>query len=83
MPGIARERRVQESGATEAIEGLEIEFRIIPESEAKKVIERYIRGHRGCTTSEIIESTRLDPALVVEVLKLLEEEGKVKGEEVE
>ncbi|MBC8521569.1 MAG: hypothetical protein H8D26_06230 [Methanomicrobia archaeon] len=39
MSGIARERWVQ---GVEATEGIEIEFRIIPESEAKGVIERYI-----------------------------------------
>lgn len=80
MSGIARERGVQGIGEPE---GIGIEFGIIPESEARVVIEGYIRGHPGCTTSEIIENLILDPALVVEVLNFLEEKGKVKSEEVE
>ncbi|MBA7517070.1 hypothetical protein ES705_09120 [subsurface metagenome] len=79
MSGIARERRIQEIGEPE---GIGIEFGIISESEARVVIEGYIRGHPGCTTSEIIENLRLDPSLVVEVLNHLEEEDKVRGEEV-
>jgi len=40
MSGIARERRLQEIGETEAIGGKGIEFRIIPESEVKDVKKR-------------------------------------------
>ena len=80
MSGISRERRVQEMVEPG---GIKVEFKIIPESEAKGVIEGYVRAHPGCITSEIIENLRLDPALVVEVLNSLEEEGKVKSEEVE
>ncbi len=58
-------------------------LRVIPESEAKKVIKKYIREHPGCITSDIIENLNLDPALAVQALNLLEEEGKVRGEEVE
>ncbi len=82
MSGIARERRVQEISGMGAIERKEIEFRVIPESEASEVIERYVKGHPGCITSEIIENLTLEPSLVVEVLNLLEEEGKIRGEEV-
>ncbi len=74
------EMQIQE--IQERKEEKEIEFRVISENEAKKVIERYTSEHPGCTTSEIIENLKLDPALVVEVLNLLEEEGKVRGEEV-
>ncbi len=49
----------------------------------EKVIKKYIREHPGCITSEIIENLNLDPALAVQALNLLEEEGKVRGEEVE
>jgi hypothetical protein len=83
MSEIVRERRIQEIEAREALEGTEVKFRIIPESEAKGVIEGYVRAHPGCITSEIIENLKLDPALVVEALNFLEDEGKVKGEEVE
>ena len=82
MSEIAQESRVHEIGGTDAIEGTEIEFGIIPEREAKEVIERYIHEYPGCTTSEIIENVKLDPSLVVAVLNLLEEEGKVKSEEI-
>jgi len=61
MSEIARERRLQESEVGEATEGIEIKFRIIPENEAKEVIEGYVREHPGCITSEIIENLKLDP----------------------
>lgn len=80
MSGIARERRIQE---IVEFGGIKVEFKSIPESEAKGVIEGYVRAHLGCITSEIIENLGLDPSIVVEALKLLEEKGKVKSEEVE
>lgn len=82
MSEIAQESRVHKIVGTDAIEGTEIEFGIIPEGGAKAVIERNIHGYPGCTTSEIIENVKLDPSLVVAVLNLLEEEGKVKSEEI-
>ncbi|MCK4397409.1 MAG: hypothetical protein KAV25_00260 [Methanophagales archaeon] len=83
MSAIAQEKHIQDIGETGGIVGKVIELRVIPESEAKKVIKKYIREHPGCITSEIIENLELDPALAVEALNLLEEEGKVRGEEVE
>jgi len=64
-------------------EGEILELDFIPISEARYMVDTYIKRHPGCTTSEIIESLRLDPSVIVEVLKLLGEEGKVKREEVE
>ena len=83
MSAIAQGKHIQDIGEIGGIGGKVIELRVIPESEAKKVIKKYIREHPGCITSEIIENLNLDPALAVEALNLLEEEGKVKGEEVE
>jgi len=83
MSAIAQEKHIQDIGEVKGIVGKVIDLRVIPESEAKKVIKKYIMEHPGCITSEIIENLRLDPALVVETLDLLEEEGKVRGEEVE
>ncbi len=83
MSAIAQEKHIQDIGEVKGIGGEVIDLRVIPESEAKEVIKKYIREHPGCITSEIIENLRLDPALAVETLVLLEEEGKVRGEEVE
>lgn len=84
MSAIAQEKHIQDIGEVKGIVGKVIDLsRVIPESEAKKVIKKYIREHPGCITSDIIENLKLDPALAVEVLNLLEEEGKVRGEEVE
>lgn len=82
MSAIAQEKHIQDIGEVRGIGGKEIDLWVIPESEAKKVIKKYIREHPGCITSEIIENLELDPALAVETLDLLEE-GKVRGEEVE
>jgi predicted transcriptional regulator len=83
MSAIAQEKHIQDIGEIGGIGGKEIDLRVIPESEAKKVIKKYIREHPGCITSDIIENLNLDPALAVQALNLLEEEGKVRGEEVE
>nr|QNO51300.1 hypothetical protein ILBEGJOJ_00030 [Methanosarcinales archaeon ANME-1 ERB6] len=83
MSAIAQEKHLQDIGEVKEIVGKVIDLRVIPESEAKKVIKKYIREHPGCITSEIIENLNLDPALAVEALNVLEEEGKVRGEEVE
>ena len=83
MSAIAQEKHIQDIGEVKGIVGKVIDLRVIPENEAKKVIKKCIREHPGCITSEIIENLELDPALVVEALNLLEEEGKVRGEEVE
>ena len=83
MSAIAQEKHLQDIGEVKGIVGKVIDLRVIPESEAKKVIKKYISEHPGCITSEIIENLELDPALAVQALNLLEEEGKVRGEEVE
>jgi len=83
VSAITQGKHVQDVGEIGGIVGKVIDLRVIPESEAKKVIKKYISEHPGCITSEIIENLELDPALAVEALNLLEEEGKVRGEEVE
>jgi len=64
--------RIEEEGVEELVE--------IPEKEALARINDYVKNHPGCRTSEIIYNLRLDPDLVLRVLKKLEEEGKVRGE---
>jgi len=66
VSAIAQEKHIQDIGEIGGIVGKVIELRVIPESEAKKVIKKYIREHPGCITSEIIENLELDPALAVE-----------------
>ena len=83
MSAIAQEKHLQDIGEIGGIVGKVIDLRVIPKSEAKKVIKKYIREHPGCITSEVIENLNLDPALAVQALNLLEDEGKVRGEEVE
>lgn len=68
----------------ESLERIEEEEELvkIPEEEALARIDDYVRNHPGCRTSEIIFNLRLDPDLVLKVLKKLEERGKVRGENV-
>ena len=56
-----------------------IELKKIPKDEAKKLILDYIEKHEGCWTDEIIFDLKLDPVLVVEVLKELEGEEEVES----
>jgi predicted transcriptional regulator len=76
VSAIAQEKHLQDIGEIGGIVGKVIDLRVIPKSEAKKVIKKYIREHPGCITSEVIENLNLDPALAVQALNLLEEEGK-------
>jgi len=59
--------------------GETIEFKVLPREEAVKLIEDYIEKHPGCLTSEIIEALQLDPSLVVDILRELEEKGEVES----
>ena len=63
--------------------GETIEFKVLPREEAVKLIEDYIEKHPGCLTSEIIEALQLDPSLVVDILRELEEKGEVESREPE
>ncbi len=60
----------------------EYEFKVLPQKEAIKIIEKYVNKNPGCTTSQIIEELQLDPSLVVEVLDKLEKEKKLEGKEI-
>ena len=66
--------RIEEEGLEELVE--------IPEEEALAKIKDYVNNHPGCRTSEIIFDLRLDPDLVLKILKKLEERGKVRGEKI-
>ncbi len=76
----ARLDRVESLGRVEE-EGLE-ELVEIPEEEALTKIKDYVSKHPGCRTSEIIFNLNLDPDLVLNTLKKLEEKRKVRGEEI-
>ncbi len=58
-----------------------LEFRKISKDAAKELIRDYVLKNPGCLTSEIIENLKLDPELVVQILKELEEEGVIEGRE--
>ena len=67
----------------ESLERIEEEELVeIPEKEALARIADYVNKHQGCRTSDIIFDLRLDPDLVLKVLKKLEGRGKVRGENV-
>lgn len=74
--------RIEEKLA-ELERGETIEFKVLPRKEAVKLIEDYIEKHPGCLTSEIIEALQLDPSLVVDILRELEEKGEVESREPE
>ena len=60
-----------------------LELKKIPRKEAATLITKYIDGHQGCQTSDIIFDLHLDPDLVLKVLRKLEKEKKVRGEKIE
>ena len=60
-----------------------LELKKIPRKEAATLITRYIDEHQGCRTSDIIFNLHLDPDLVLNVLKKLEKDKKVRGESIE
>jgi len=60
-----------------------LELREIPHEKAVASIKKYIDKHQGCRTSDIIYDLRLEPDLVLGVLKELEREKKIRGEQVE
>jgi hypothetical protein len=57
-----------------------IPLRSIDRSIAKREVDLYIEEHPGCFTSEIIESLHLDPILVGEILKELQDKSKIGNE---
>jgi hypothetical protein len=69
------------------LEGLEAETEIelakIPDEEAAERISDYVKKNPGSHTSDIIFDLRLDPDVVLKVLKSLVQNGKIKGKEIE
>lgn len=60
-----------------------LELKKIPEKEAVGLIRSYVDNHPGCLTSDIIFDLKLDPDLVLKVLRRLEKEKTVRGKSVE
>lgn len=52
------------------------------ESAKTKIIE-YVKKYPGCMTSDIIEQTRIDPILTMEILKELKKENSVMSKPIE
>lgn len=67
----------QEGVSTEVIE-----FRTVPNDEAKNLVLSYVDSHPNARTSEIIEALKLDPDLAVTVLDELSKEGKLESQDV-
>ena len=67
---IADQKLLSQSEEQEEME--EIELRMLPKNEAKKLILDYIEKHPGAWTDEIFMDLKLDPILVFEVLRELE-----------
>jgi len=59
------------------------ELRVIPEEQAIIQVEAYIVDHQGALTSDIICDLGLDPDLVLQVLDRLQQDKRVRGENVE
>lgn len=76
-------RMLEDSSMSRSSTFIEIEPQTVSKKEAIKLIENYVRKNPGCITSHIIEDLNLDPPLVTQVLKKLEQEGKLKGKEIE
>jgi len=55
----------------------EVELKVVPLEDAKKLVLRYVKEHPGCYTSDIILDLKLDPDLVLKALEELEKDGKI------
>lgn len=59
-----------------------VELKKLPIEEAKRLIHRYLQGHPGSRTSDLIIELALEPDIVVEALSQLRCEGKVEGKDI-
>jgi len=57
-------------------------FLIISRKKAASMIREYILKHPGCRTSEIIADLRLQPDLVLQILKKLSRDGEIRSKEI-
>lgn len=71
---------VQKCLKEKAVKKETVELRSIPKKKAKALIKAYIDEHQGCRTGDIIYDLRLDPDLVLKILKGLEKEKVIRGE---
>jgi hypothetical protein len=60
-----------------------VELRTIPKEVAKEQVLSYVKSHIGCRTGDVIYDLELDPDLVIECLKELESEHRVKGKDID
>lgn len=60
----------------------EVYFSVISRESAKSRIIEYINNNPGCMTSAIIEETKLDPLLTMEILKELKQENSVLSKSI-
>jgi hypothetical protein len=60
-----------------------LKLRKISHEKAVPLIKKYIDENQGCRTSDIIYDLALDPDLVLNVLKKLQEKSEIRGEDVE
>jgi len=57
-------------------------FEVVPKKKATSMIMEYISKHPGSRTSEVISDLHLDPDLVLEILRKLKKDKKVRSEEI-
>lgn len=75
LPQVVRKCLEEKTAKEEAIE-----LKRIPKKKAKALVKSYIDEHQGCRTGDIIYDLRLDPDLVLKILKGLEKEKVIRGE---
>jgi hypothetical protein len=61
----------------------ELVLQDIDKESAKKEIIQFIESHEGCLPSEIIEELKIDPNLVIEILKELKEQNLLESKAIE
>ncbi len=72
-------RGVIEKGMTRTGDEEVINLRVIPVSEAKPLVEEYVKNHPDCWTSDIAIGLGIDVGVVLKSLEELQNERKVRG----
>ncbi len=72
-------RGVIEKGMARTGDEEVINLRVIPVSEAKPLVEEYVKNHPDCWTSDIAIGLGIDVGVVLKSLEELQNERKVRG----
>lgn len=60
----------------------EVRLRSLPYDEAIQLIQKYIDENPGCHTSDIILNLEIDPDLVLEIIRNLQQSGEIRSEKI-